>query len=84
MTPAAAPTGSRDTAGDEATITPRSATVIPAGKDSIEQPAPHGTLIWPSMETGEKREYGRQFMSSRGRLPYLMSLSGRHMPSQMT
>ena len=30
---------SRDTAGDEATITPRSATVIPAGKDSIEQPA---------------------------------------------
>ena len=28
---------SRDTAGDEATITPRSATVIPAGKDSIEQ-----------------------------------------------
>ena len=29
----------RDTVSDEATITSMSATVIPAGKDSIEQPA---------------------------------------------
>ena len=39
MTPAAAPTGVATQRNDEATITPRSATVIPAGKDSIEQPA---------------------------------------------